>query len=149
MFRQREGEPEVLLVHPGGPFWSHKDDGAWSLPKGELEAGEDPLTAARREFREETGIEVPGDVIRLTPARQRGGKVVYAWAVRGDCEPASLHSNVLALEWPRGSGRSQEFPEVDRAAWFDVQTARRKLVSGQVSFLDELQRILSSPGQDG
>jgi predicted NUDIX family NTP pyrophosphohydrolase len=141
MYRRRQGL-EVLLVHPGGPFWSHKDLASWSLPKGEIEALEDPLAAARREFREETGFEAAGAFIPLTQVKQRSGKVIHAWAVEGDLDATRVKSNLVALEWPRGSGRTQEFPEVDRAEWFDLAGARRKLMPGQLPFLDELVRLL-------
>jgi predicted NUDIX family NTP pyrophosphohydrolase len=135
---RRRGALEVFLVHPGGPFWAKKDLGAWSLPKGEFVEGEDPLAAARREFEEETGFPIDGDFRPLRPLRQPSGKVVHAWAVEGDCDPARLHSNVFTLEWPPKSGRMKEFPEVDRAAWFTIPEARQRILKGQASFLDEL-----------
>lgn len=142
LFRETSGGPEVLLVHPGGPFWSRKDEGAWSLPKGEFEEGEDPLAAARREFQEETGASAPGEAIPLGSLRQSGGKVVHAWAVRGDLDPDLLESNTFLLEWPPKSGRLREFPEVDRAGWFPLEEARRKILKGQAGFLDRLQEKL-------
>lgn len=142
LFRETSGGPEVLLVHPGGPFWSRKDEGAWSLPKGEFEEGEDPLAVARREFQEETGASAPGEAIPLGSLRQSGGKVVHAWAVRGDLDPDLLESNTFLLEWPPKSGRLREFPEVDRAGWFPLEEARRKILKGQASFLDRLQEKL-------
>ncbi len=138
MFRLRNGEPEVLLVHPGGPFWAKKDEEAWSIPKGELAVGEAPLIAARREFEEETGCRAQGPFIPLTPITQRGGKIVQAWAVEGDCDPAQLHSNVFSLEWPPKSGKRQQFPEVDRAEWFSVTVALRKINPAQRGFVTEL-----------
>ena len=141
LFRETSGELEVLLVHPGGPFWSKKDDGAWSIPKGEFEEGEDPLDAARREFVEETGAAAPGEAVPLGQIRQAGGKVVHAWAVRGDFDPALLRSNTFLLEWPPKSGRMREFPEVDRAGWFPIAVAKRKILKGQAEFLDRLQAI--------
>src|ERR1700677_1090154 len=117
MFRQKTGDPEVLLVHPGGPLWARKDDGVWSIPKGEF-VDEDPLAAAIREFEEETGARPEGEFIPLEPLRQPSGKVVFAWAVRSDFDPSSLKSNLFSMEWPPKSGRRQEFPEVDRAEWF-------------------------------
>ena len=129
MFRVSSGALQVLLVHPGGPFWAKKDEGAWSIPKGELAAGEAPLTAARREFEEETGCRAQGPFIPLTPITQRGGKIVQAWAVEGDCDPAQLRSNLFSLEWPPKSGKRQQFPEVDRAEWFSVPVALRKIRS--------------------
>ncbi|MGQ0650104.1 MAG: NUDIX domain-containing protein [Gemmatimonadaceae bacterium] len=145
VFRETEGGLEVLLVHPGGPFWARKDEGAWSIPKGELNDDEDPLAAARREFEEETGWTPGGDVIALEPLRQAGGKLVYAWAVRGDVDPRTLRSNMFALEWPPKSGRQQQFPEVDRAGWFSIEAAKRKIVNGQSGFLDALEGKLLLP----
>jgi predicted NUDIX family NTP pyrophosphohydrolase len=139
MFRERSGRLEVLLVHPGGPFWKNKDEGAWSIPKGEVADTEDPLSAARREFEEETGFPAEGEAIALSPLKQAGGKVVHAWAVRGDLDPERIRSNSFSLEWPPKSGRTQDFPEVDRAGWFPLDLARRKLLQGQVDFLDQLQ----------
>ncbi|HMB37223.1 MAG TPA: NUDIX domain-containing protein [Methylomirabilota bacterium] len=138
MFRRGRGELQVLLVHPGGPFWKNKDLGAWTIPKGEHDAGEEALVAAAREFREETGIEPRGPFIALTPVKQAGGKVVAAWAFEGDSDAAAIRSNTFSLEWPRGSGRFQDFPEVDRAAWFSLDEARRKVLRGQVPLLEEL-----------
>jgi len=138
MYRLDAGGPEVFLVHPGGPFWAKKDEGVWSIPKGEFEDAEDPLAAAGREFEEETGMAPRGDFIPLTPLRQPSGKVVFAWAVQGDFDPALLKSNMFSLEWPPGSGRIREFPEVDRAAWLTVDAAMRKILPGQAPFLREL-----------
>lgn len=138
LFRKRAGLLQVFLVHPGGPFWTHKDDGAWSIPKGEYEPGEDALQAARREFREETGQEPRGPFLPLTPVKQAGGKLVTAWAVEGDMDPTQLRSNTFSLEWPPKSGRLQSFPEVDRGAWFELQDARRKLLVAQLPLLDAL-----------
>ena len=143
MFRRCGPEPEVLLVHPGGPFWTKRDLAAWSIPKGEFVPGEDPLAAARREFAEETGIVPEGEFLPLSPRRQAGGKVVHAWAFEGDCDPEPIVSNTFVMEWPPGSGRRQEFPEVDRAAWFPLDLAKRKLVSGQVGFVEELAELLA------
>jgi predicted NUDIX family NTP pyrophosphohydrolase len=143
LYRTTSGHPEVLLVHPGGPYWARKDEGAWSIPKGELEEGEAPLAAARREFAEETGIALEGDPIELGVVRQPGGKVVHAWAVEGDLDPASVRSDTFRIEWPPGSGKQREFPEVDRAAWFTIEAAGRKILKGQVPFLAELQRRLA------
>ncbi len=138
MYRRSAGTLEVLLVHPGGPFWMKKDAGAWSIPKGEYEAGEEALAAAAREFQEETGLVARGPYTPLTPIRQQGGKVVEAWAFEGDCDAESLKSTTFSLEWPRGSGRRQEFPEVDRAGWFGLDEARRKILPAQAALLDEL-----------
>lgn len=143
-FRDVSGEVEVFLVHPGGPFWAKKNDGSWSIPKGELTDDEDPLAAARREFEEETGFAAEGEVIPLKPLKQPSGKTVYAWAMRGDFDPAALKSNTFSMEWPPKSGRLQEFPEIDRAVWFTVDSARRKILRGQAGFLDELVEITSS-----
>jgi predicted NUDIX family NTP pyrophosphohydrolase len=143
MFRRCGAEPEVLLVHPGGPFWTRRDLGAWSIPKGEFAPGEDPLAAAKREFQEETGIVPEGEFIPLSPRRQRSGKVVYAWAFESDCEPKTIVSNTFVMEWPRGSGRQQAFPEVDRAEWFPLEMAKRKLLPGQVGFVEELAELLA------
>jgi predicted NUDIX family NTP pyrophosphohydrolase len=129
---------EVLLVHPGGPFWARKDLGAWSIPKGEAAEGEDLRAAARREFREETGFSAEGSTIALGQVRQAGGKIVHAWALRGDVDPGGLRSNSFEMEWPRGSGRTRSFPEVDRAAWFDLAEARRRILPSQATFLDTL-----------
>jgi predicted NUDIX family NTP pyrophosphohydrolase len=130
---------EVLLVHPGGPFWAKKDHGAWSIPKGELEDGEGPLAAALREVREELGVEVTGEFLALTPVRQPGGKTVHAWAVRAEFDPAELRSRTFEMEWPPRSGRQEAFPEVDRAAWFTVDEARSRILKGQLPFVAELR----------
>ncbi len=139
MYRQRDGKLEVLLVHPGGPFWQKRDDGVWSIPKGELAEGEAGIDVARREFQEELGVPAPdGEVTALGAVRQTGGKVVHAWAVPGDLDVERTTSNTFELEWPPRSGRMQQFPEVDRAAWFDVDTARRKVLPAQRAFIDRL-----------
>jgi len=144
LFRRRDGAVEVFLVHPGGPFWARKDVQAWSIPKGELGLGEDALQAARREFTEETGLEVAGDFVALTPRKQPGGKIVHAWAIEADCDPAAVRSNLFSLEWPPRSGRRQEFPEIDRAAWFPLADAREKIHKGQIVLLDELAQLLAA-----
>jgi predicted NUDIX family NTP pyrophosphohydrolase len=133
---------DVLLVHPGGPIWAKRDAGAWSIPKGEPEAGEDALTAARREFAEELGRGVDGTFIPLSPVRQPGGKVVHAWAVEADFDTSSIASNTFSMEWPPRSGRQQVFPEIDRAEWFPLDVARQKILAGQTPLLDELIRLL-------
>jgi predicted NUDIX family NTP pyrophosphohydrolase len=133
---------EVFLVHPGGPFWARKDLGAWSIPKGEFDPPEDPLGAARREFQEETGCSAEGPFLPLTPVKQGSGKIVHAWALEGDCDEARIQSNNFSIEWPPHSGKQQEFPEVDRAAWFRVDAAKTKILKGQSPLIDELQRIL-------
>ena len=141
VYRRVDGRLEVLLVHPGGPFWARKDDGAWSLPKGEYEPDEDPLEVALREFREELGSEPPdpSGTTFLGELPQPSGKRVVAWAVPGDLDVGTVRSNTFTMEWPPRSGRTREFPEVDRAGWFDLGTARRKLLRGQVGFLDRLE----------
>jgi predicted NUDIX family NTP pyrophosphohydrolase len=135
---RRVGEAvEVLLVHPGGPFWARKDEGAWSIPKGEFDAAEPPADAARREFAEETGVALNGEFVALAPVRQPSGKIVHPFAVAGDLDPASIASNTFELEWPPRSGRMQSFPEIDRAAWFTFDEARRKIIKGQRPILDD------------
>lgn len=130
---------EVLLVHPGGPFWRNKDDGAWSIPKGEFDDDEDPLKAAQREFEEELGVASPrGKYIQLKPIKQKAGKMVHAWAVEGDFDPERLKSNTFPQEWPPKSGKIQQFPEVDSAAWFITEVARRKILAGQLPLIDQL-----------
>jgi predicted NUDIX family NTP pyrophosphohydrolase len=141
---RRHAALEVFLVHPGGPFWANKDAGAWSLPKGELLQAEDPLQAAKREFTEETGFQIDGEFHPLDPVRQSGGKMVYAWAIEADCDPAQIRSNSFLLEWPPKSRRVQEFPEVDRAGWFNIADARTRILAGQLSFLDQLTSFLST-----
>ncbi len=145
------GAPEVLIAHMGGPFWARKDERAWSIVKGEYGADEDALAAARREFEEETGTPPPpGEPLALGELRQSAGKLVVAWAIAGDgLDPSGFVSNTFTLEWPRGSGTLREFPEVDRAAWFDCETALRKLVAGQAPFVDALERLLVERGADG
>jgi predicted NUDIX family NTP pyrophosphohydrolase len=139
LYRTVDGVVEVLLGHPGGPFWARRDDGAWSIPKGEYTADEDPWVAARREFGEELGSPVPpGEPLRLEPVKQAGGKIVTVFAVRGDFDPHTAVSNTFTLEWPKGSGSRKEFPEIDRVAWFPVATARTKLLAGQRPVLDQL-----------
>lgn len=140
-FRETSQGPEVLLVHPGGPFWTKKDLGSWSIAKGEFE-DEDPLAAAKREFEEETGFQAVGDLLPLDPLRQPGGKVVYAWAMQADLDPSGVKSNVFTLEWPPRSGRQRQFPEVDRAAWFSLEMAKSKILRGQVGFLEQLEEKL-------
>ena len=138
LFRKATRDVEVLLVHPGGPFWRNKDDGSWSIPKGEHEPDEAALAAARRELAEETGLRPEGDFIALGTCKSTSGKLLQAWAIEADCDPAAIVSNTFAIEWPKGSGRKREFPEVDCAAWFDLATARRKINSAQTPFLDAL-----------
>jgi predicted NUDIX family NTP pyrophosphohydrolase len=138
MFRRRATGLEVLLVHPGGPFYVRKDLGAWSVPKGEYAEDEDPLAAALREFEEETGFAAAGEFFPLKAVRQAGGKIVKAWAVEGDCDASLARSNTFSMEWPPKSGKMREFPEVDRAEWFPIDVARTKLLAAQVGFLDQL-----------
>ena len=138
LFRRKAASLEVFLVHMGGPFWQHKDEGAWSIPKGEFEEGEAPLEAAKREFEEETGIMPQGEFVELKPVKQSSGKMVFAWAVEGEFDATKVKSNTFTLEWPKGSGVMREFPEVDRAAWFSMEEARRKLLKGQVPLLEQL-----------
>jgi predicted NUDIX family NTP pyrophosphohydrolase len=139
LYRRASDGLEVLLVHPGGPFWTKKDAGVWSIPKGEYEPGDDALTAARREFEEELGSAPPdGATLELGEVRQKSGKLVHAWALEGDLDATAAHSNTFTIEWPPRSGRMQEFPEVDRAEWFRVDLARQKINPAQVAFLDRL-----------
>jgi len=134
LYRDHHGVLEVFLVHPGGPFWVHKDEGAWSIPKGEFTSGEDPLDAARREFTEETSLTATGDFLPLKPLKQPSGKIVHAWAVKGDADPARVRSNSFVF-------KGREYPEVDRAAWFGLAEARAKILPGQLGFLAELERL--------
>ena len=138
MYRRHAGAMQVLLVHPGGPFWTKKDVGAWSIPKGEYHADESPWLAALREFEEETGIRPSGTPIPLGEAKQASGKRVTVFALEGDVDAGSIRSNVFEMEWPPKSGRVQSFPEIDRAGWFAIPVAREKIVSGQKAFLDWL-----------
>jgi len=143
MHRFRDGELEFLLVHPGGPFWKNKDSGAWTIPKGETHEGEDPLSAARREFEEEIGFAPRGALVELTPIRQKGGKVVMAWTFAGDCDPTQIRSNTFTIEWPPRSGQQQAFPEIDRAAFFTVAGAREKINPAQLALLEEAAHKLA------
>lgn len=143
MYRWRRGVPEVLLVHPGGPFWAKKDEGSWSIPKGEYEPGEDPLEVAKREFQEETGYQATGEFIPLTSRKQPSGKVITAWAFEGDCDASAVKSNTFSMEWPPRSGKQKEFPEIDRAGWFTIQMGKEKILKGQAGFLEELEQILA------
>lgn len=137
----------MLLAHPGGPFWKKRDTGAWTLPKGLVEPGEDPLAAALREFEEETGTRPTGTPIDLGAIRQRGGKVVLAWACEGEFDPATIRSNTTRLEWPRGSGRFMAFPEIDRAEWFDIEAARARINVAQAALLDRLLERLAKEAE--
>jgi predicted NUDIX family NTP pyrophosphohydrolase len=142
MYRKHGGHLEFLLVHPGGPFWKNKDAGAWTIPKGEFTSDEDALNAATREFHEETGATVSGSLIMLTPVKQKSGKLIYAWAVEGDLDPANIISNMFPIEWPPKSGQIKQFPEVDRAAWFDPAAAKEKINPAHIALIDELISLL-------
>ena len=146
MYRRAGVGLEALLVHPGGPYWRKKDDGAWSIPKGELEAGEEAEVAARREFTEETGVALSGLLDRLGEIRQRGGKRVIAFAVEGDVDVRTIRSNTFEIEWPPKGGRMQSFPEIDRAEWFDLPSAHAKILQGQRPLLDRLAALVTQPG---
>jgi predicted NUDIX family NTP pyrophosphohydrolase len=143
IYRLRPIGLQVFLVHPGGPFWRNKDRGAWSIPKGEVDAGEDPLTAAQREFQEETGFNAGGNFVPLQPLRQPGGKTVHAWALEADYDPMAVRSNTFQLEWPPKSGKTIEMPEIDRADWFVLEVAREKILPAQSGFLAELEQYLA------
>ena len=144
MYRVVGTESQVLLAHPGGPYFKNRDDGAWSIPKGEVESDEDLLEAAWREFEEETGVTPTGPFAALTPVKQKGGKVVHAWAFEGNCDPDAIFSNTFTMEWPPKSGRQMEFPEIDRARFFDLQTARCKINAAQTSLIEELETLLNT-----
>jgi predicted NUDIX family NTP pyrophosphohydrolase len=144
LYRQRGAEPELLLVHPGGPFWQRKDLGAWSIPKGEYSEGDDALVAAKREFEEETGARPDGDFLALGELVQGGRKIVTAFALEGDFDPATLRSNTFELEWPPRSGRKASFPEVDRAQWFSPAEARQKILKGQSEFITRLLKAIGT-----
>lgn len=142
LFRRRDRSLQVMLIHPGGPIWANRDAGAWSIPKGEPEQGEDLLAAARREFTEELGRAVDGAFIALTPVRQPGGKTVHAWALEADFDTSTVTSNLFTMEWPPRSGRRQTFPEIDRAEWFPLEEARTRILGGQAPLLDELSSLV-------
>ena len=145
MYRRHNQTLEVFLVHPGGPFWTKKDLGSWSIPKGEYRPYEDPLAAAQREFTEETGIQAgKPSFIEMAPVTQSGGKVIRAWAFEGDADPTTVISNTFSMEWPPRSRQQQTFPEVDRAAWFSIEEAKERILRGQIPLLEELQRRLSA-----
>jgi predicted NUDIX family NTP pyrophosphohydrolase len=145
LFRRTSGALELFLAHPGGPFWHNRDAGAWTIPKGVAEVGEDTLAAACREFEEETGVHPVGPFVPLGSIRQKAGKLVHAWAWEGDTDPVSVTSNTMKTEWPRGSGRFISFPEVDRCAWFDPRVAREKINPAQAELIDRLEMVLSAP----
>lgn len=142
MYRVSAAAVEVLLVHPGGPYWARKDGGAWSIPKGEIEEGEDDLAAAMREFEEETGFRPSGEFRRLDPVSLRSRKTVHAWAFEGELDPDELRSATFTMEWPPHSGKKQEFPEVDRAGWFTLDEAREKIQPGQIGFIEQLPSVI-------
>jgi predicted NUDIX family NTP pyrophosphohydrolase len=147
LYRTRDRRIEVFLVHPGGPYWKNKDAGSWTIPKGEIEEGGDPLATARREFHEETGSHVAGAFAPLAPLRQTGGKLVHAWAVKGDIDAASLTSNKFLMEWPPRSGQQREFPEIDRGEWFPMAMAKEKILPAQQGFLEQLEQRLEIAGK--
>jgi predicted NUDIX family NTP pyrophosphohydrolase len=149
LYRKVDRSMEVFLVHPGGPFWAKKDDGAWSIPKGEIGDGEEALEAAKREFREETGFELQGRFEAMEPVKQTSGKIVYAWSIEGHVEASALSSNHFSIEWPPRSGNMKEFPEVDRGAWFAIEAAQKKIVKGQAPLLKRLEERLRREGQLG
>ena len=142
LYRVNDGKLQVLLAHPGGPFFKNKEEGAWTIPKGEIEPGEDLLEAAKREFEEETGVTPTGPFTALTPIQQKGGKIVHAWAFKGDCDPCAIVSNKFSIEWPPRSGRLMDFPEIDRAEFYDVAVASRKIKAAQTALIDELQVVV-------
>ncbi|QHS56739.1 NUDIX domain-containing protein [Mucilaginibacter sp. 14171R-50] len=142
LYRRANGLLQVFLVHPGGPFFRNKDNGSWSVPKGEYVDGEEPLTAAKREFEEETGQTLTGNFIKLKPVKQKSGKTVHAWAVEGDIDHEKIISNVFEIEWPPRSGKKATFPEVDRAGWFTIDEARLKIIPAQVGLIEELEGIV-------
>lgn len=147
MYRYRNRQLEVFLVHPGGPFWTKKDLGSWSIPKGEYEEGEEPQEAAAREFQEETGFALNGPMRELGVVKQAGGKVISAWCIEGETDPAKLVSNTFQMEWPPRSGHRMEFPEVDRGGWFSLPAAQERILRGQAPFLDMLCRLLNCEEQ--
>lgn len=144
LFRNLGKEIEFFLVHPGGPFWKNKDAGSWSIPKGEFDDDEEPLRAAQREFEEETGVAIKGTFIELKPVKQKSGKMVYAWACEGDIDHTIIRSNTIKIEWPPRTGRFIEIPEVDRGGWFNYESAKQKMIPGQVPILEELRQLLET-----
>lgn len=147
VYRFKDGELQVMLVHPGGPFWKRKDKGAWSIPKGICEKNEASIEAAKREFKEETGFDVDGEFVDLGEIKQPSGKVVHIWAIKGDVDTTKIKSNTFKMEWPKGSGKIREYPEIDKGGWFSVNVAREKIVKGQKGFLDRLLKRLSGKNQ--
>lgn len=148
LYRLLNGFPEVLLVHPGGPFWFKKDTGAWSIPKGEIDDGEERLDTAKREFEEETGNKISGKFFEMKPVKLKSGKIVFSFAVEGDMDISSFRSNTFMLEWPPKSGKMIEIPEVDSAAWFNIPTARKKINTAQIGILDELINVVNNTTDD-
>jgi|SRR5215203_557289 len=142
LYRKKGKSFEVFLVHPGGPYWAKKDAGAWSIPKGEFDDNEDALTAAKREFEEETGTKISGVFIELTPVKLKSNKTVFAWAVEGDLDPLNINSNEFEIEWPPRSGKMRSFPEIDKAAWFNLADAEIKINSQQIKMLEEMKSRL-------
>ena len=147
IYRQVNNHIKVMLVHPGGPFWAKKDLASWSIPKGEFEMGDDPLAAAIREVKEETGLEVNGDFFPLDPVRQKSGKIIYAFALEGDYDVDNITSNIFEMTWPPNSGTLKSFPEVDRAAWFNLEEAATKIIAGQLPLLHQLKELLGLPSK--
>ena len=144
MYRIKGGVLQVLLAHPGGPYFVNKDNGAWTIPKGEPDADEDLLVTAQREFEEETGVKPTGPFLPLKPIKQKGGKIVHAWAFEGDCDPAASKSNTFKIEWPPKSGKQMEFPEIDQTEFFDLETARTKIKAGQERLIEEFVKMVNS-----
>jgi predicted NUDIX family NTP pyrophosphohydrolase len=142
LYRIKNKHLQLFLVHPGGPFWAKKDQGAWSIPKGEFVDEENPLVAARREFEEETGVMISGNFIELPPIKQKSGKIIYAWAVEGDIDPSAIVSNLFTIEWPPKTGRMQQFPEVEKGGWFEEDEAKEKINPGQLALIGELKKKL-------
>ena len=140
LFRFKNVYPEILLFHPGGPYWAKKDAGVWSIPKGELNENEEPLQAAERELREETGIEIKGKLMKLTPIKQKNNKIVFAWTLEQDVNPLDLKSNLFEIEWPPHSGFKKQFPEMDRGFWFTIGEAKVKIIAAQLPFIEELEK---------
>jgi len=144
LYRLKDHLFEVMLVHPGGPFWAKKDEGAWSVPKGEFDDSEDALSAAKREMEEETGIKAEGNFIELTPVKQKNGKMVYAWALEKNIDAADIKSNSFEIEWPPKSGKKKSFPEIDRAGWFTTEEAMKKILAAQLPLINELKNKLTN-----
>jgi predicted NUDIX family NTP pyrophosphohydrolase len=142
LYRMTDNQPQIFLVHPGGPFFRKKDEGAWSIPKGEYVDGEEPLAAAQREFGEETGQIISGNFVKLQPVKQKSGKIVQAWAIEGDIDHNAIISNLFEIEWPPKSGKRVSFPEIDRACWFTIDIAKQKIIPGQLGLIEELEKLI-------